>query len=192
MSYLIFIGIKMAQRDYFLIGHPKQRIFGRKPPTLKQLLQNVVFENKENKKSIRESVKLVTENAMDLWNRCGIKTIRFDHCVEKLEKEYLEWQHINENRRYETNTQEQLRESFKAKLDVVFDVSKQTNGKSASDSSDFLETESMETGEIEQSESPQFERNVSPGEMEASGNWSYKETPLWNSNKSKKTFASRR
>lgn len=164
---VIFNRIKMAEKKYYLIGFSKEKIVNlRKPPTLRMLLENLAFKYEESKKkSLRESVKVVIKNAMELWNACGIETIRFDHCVEKLEKEYYEWQHIYRNRRYETDEQNKIREAFKAKLDLVFDVTrKRIDKKSAGSSSNFPETESMKTDEIETSESLQLEQNISQSE----------------------------
>lgn len=176
MCKVIFIAIKMAQEEYFLIGTPKQRIFGRTPPTLKQLLQFVAFEHMENKKPIRESVNLVIKSAMDIWNQSGSQTIRFDNCVTKLEKEFLDWQYIFRNRHSKTNEQIQVRETFKAKLNLIFDVTpKRIDEETASGSSGVPETESMETEDVEQSASSQFD--VTQTEMEASGSGAIMKRP---------------
>lgn len=151
----------MAQKEYFLIGPSNERIRSRNPPTLRKLLQNVVYENMEKKVPLGDSVKLVIKNAMVLWKHYGIETIRSDHCEEKLEKEYMDWQRLYRNRHLQSESQTKKRDALKAKLDLEFDVKrKRTYTKKVAGANNLPETQSIEPTEMKESESVHIEENV--------------------------------
>lgn len=177
----------MAQKELFLIGFPIERITGRTPPTLRKLLQNVAFENIDNGTPVRDSVKLVIKNTMALWKQCGIETRRSDHCEEKLQKEYLEWQKLSWRQHVKTDAEMKKRDAFKAKMNLEFDVkAKRTEKKGASEARNSPETQSTEAPdlniEMEQSESVPIEQAASLEtqhiEMEASGSKETKKRPF--------------
>lgn len=113
----------MASNEYYLIGFSRPKLLAsRNPLTLRKLLQNMVFENVENSVPLKDSVKLVTKNAMVLWKQSKIETMRVDHIEEKLEKEYLEWRRLNQNKHLKSEVHQGKCDAFIAKLDREFDV----------------------------------------------------------------------
>lgn len=175
----------MAQKDdHFLIGSSRSKIFGRKPPTLRKLLQHVAFENLGNKKNVLDSVKVVVNSAMHLWETSTTQTMRFDHITEKLRKEYVEWLKLRKEKNKDTVYQISQRAILVQKLDNAFDVAakpsykKSTGSSEASGSSDFPQMETDEIGEIGEIESLQLEDNV-PGQssMEADSGRATKKRP---------------
>lgn len=127
----------------------------------------MVFENIENKVSLKDSVKLVIKNASVLWKNCDKQKVIIDHCEEKLEKEYLEWQQLNQYKHKNTDLQIKKRGAFIAKLDREFDIRlKQTTETPVTDASDSLDTISKIEEEDIPLEMVQSEEEVS-GKVDA-------------------------
>lgn len=114
---------KKTTKLYFLIGPALEKLpILRVPPTLRHLLQNLVYHHLENGETIKNSASLVIKNAIVLWNELNLKTQRRDKCEQKLIKIYDEWCTIVKNENSETISQKTIRKEFSERLDKAFDV----------------------------------------------------------------------
>lgn len=118
------MGEAQQQKNYYLIGTPLSKIDCANNPTLRQLLQNMLFQHYVNKKTIRESVHSVIQSCVPLWKRFEIVTKRNDKLVEKLEDEYKRWQNVAKNHASKTQTQVDIRQKFIERLDKEFEARK--------------------------------------------------------------------
>lgn len=156
------------RKEYFLIGHSASTIICRKPPTLRMLLKNLIFENLEKKVNLEECVKSVIKKAGDLWKYFGVETSRNDHLEQKLKTIYLNWRQLYYKRRENTAPQQRKRSALLAKLDQSFGLKRtfiKKIGKiedDESDASDSMEIDPNDSLEMEQFDSLQNAENVMP------------------------------
>lgn len=108
--------------EIFLIGNTSELIVGENPPTLKQILQNVMYNIKILKLSLHTSVVLAVENATNIWKKLELGTIRDDKIILKVEKAHSTWVQIFKNRFSSTDVQKNKRKQFREQLEKVFDV----------------------------------------------------------------------
>lgn len=156
----------MEQIKYFLIGCSTESVICRKPPTLRVLMKNLLFEHLENNMKIDESVKLVIDRATDLWDKFAVKTIRRDHLEEKLKAEYKKWQKLKWKKGQIMNSYKDECKAFQVRLDQTFGLKRgfirkiEKNVHDASSESDAMQTQPTELPEVQQFDSLQPMENV--------------------------------
>lgn len=137
---------KQIAKEHYLVGLASKHI-GRNPPTLRKLLQNCLFYHEQNN-TVPASVALAIKNAMTVWESMGIAVKRFDHCEEKLKREYKEWKTLKDNQYSQSAGQIRRREAFIEKLDAEFDVKREPKNDSKTSSLSSLHVAGTSTPQL--------------------------------------------
>lgn len=116
----------MSQQHY-LIGFVNCEIASRHPPTLRQLMQNLLYNQYERHLSKNESAVATINLALVVWNKLGIKTKRVDYLIETLKKHYNEYQSLKKNITFSSTGQIRRRQNFVELLDKEFNARKLSN-----------------------------------------------------------------
>lgn len=111
-----------SDTDYYLIGSEQSDILGAKLPTLRQVLTVFLFHHHSENMSLRYSSKLTIEKVKLFWNKSGVKTREDNHCIEKIEADYREWQNIKKSKARKSQRQNEIVDAFVRKLDLMFDI----------------------------------------------------------------------
>lgn len=157
----------MERINYFLIGCSTKSVICRKPPTLRVLMKNLLFEHLENNVKFDESVKLVIERATDLWEQFAVKSIRRDHLEEKLKAEYKKWQRLKWRKGQITKLYKDECKAFQVRLDQTFGLKRgfirkiEKNSHDEGSESDAMQTQPIELPGVQQFDSLQPMENVS-------------------------------
>lgn len=132
-------------KSYFLIGFAENKMRSlRRPPTLRELLQNFLFYHSENGETKKVAASLVIKDAMILWDEFKIQIKRNDKCEDKLVKEYDEWHEIMRKQESQSDFQKNKRAQFIERLDKAFDVFIETTTKTQSTSDEMMISEDEE------------------------------------------------
>lgn len=112
---------------HFLVGIGEKEIKTNRSatPTLRVLLQHLLYHHLEHRKPLRESIKLVVENAMKIWQKFDFEIRRSDNIEAALIKEYNDYLQISKNQASKTQEQRERRAEFVKKLDIPFNFKKQ-------------------------------------------------------------------
>ena len=108
------------QAAFWLIGCPTPKICGEnRLPTLRNVLQHVLFHHNPPSVSIREACGLTADALLPFWVKGGIGTITHKCVVDRLVRVHQEWIELKRSMKRPTN---KTREMFIASLDVLFDI----------------------------------------------------------------------
>lgn len=112
----------MAQKldDHFMIGPATKTISGTGEPTIKQLLQNVVYNRYTLKNSEYESCLLAMQKGAVLAKNNGIIWKREADLAKKLKIAFKDWERVKKNRLSLTDAQNERRKKFDKLLATKF------------------------------------------------------------------------
>lgn len=106
----------------FLVGKCEEQILGSKLPSKRQVLQTWYYHIRNNKLQVNESARLVVDEVLQFWNRARLPSLSEDNCFKKLKKLYDDLRNVQKNSKSKYETCQQKVNSFKADLDMLFDV----------------------------------------------------------------------
>lgn len=110
--------------EHFLIGTALEKIDDTNPPTLRQLLRNLLFQHYTCNRTVRQSAHLTIKSYVPVWNRFGIETKSLYKLADKLEDEFNVWRYLVKNKASTTAEQKNNRHNFEERLKNEFDVRK--------------------------------------------------------------------
>ena len=106
------------QAAFWLIGCPTPKICGEnRLPTLRNVLQHVLFHHNPPSVSIREACGLTADALLPFWVKGGIGTITHKCVVDRLVRVHQEWIELKRSMKRPANKR---RAMFIASLDVLF------------------------------------------------------------------------
>lgn len=112
----------VLRENVYLIGYATNQIIGNKLPTNKQVLC-VLFHNlRIIKLSLKDSLALVFQEVSVFWQKARIPIRKDCHCILKIKDLYDEWRKIQRNASRRSESQKKLEDSFKNKLNDLFDI----------------------------------------------------------------------
>lgn len=109
-------------KSFYLIGEALREIEESSSPTLRRLLQNVLFEIHTNHQKTRRSIELVIERYTPIWRKFQVEIKIFTRLCDRLENEYNNWCKVKKNKLSTTVKQKLFREAFVERLDMKFDA----------------------------------------------------------------------
>ncbi len=111
-----------SSTEIFLIGHEYSQIVGTKLPSVKQVLCVFFYNHCTLKLTIRESAALVVQETCIFWSKARIPVRKEQHCIEKVEKLYKDWQNLNKNKNKDQHIFRDREAIFTEALDNIFDI----------------------------------------------------------------------
>lgn len=109
--------------EIYIIGYEEFQILGCKLPSIRQALQVFFYNHRTVKLNIRQSAKLIVQEAAIFWDKAKIFPIRKEqHCIEKIEKYFSEWMALSKNKFRKSDSQKIREKEFEDKLDNLFDI----------------------------------------------------------------------
>lgn len=113
--------LKDGKRDW-LLGEITSEFLKSKLPTEKCVIRavryNILFINQ----SPKESVNVVAEKVLNLWNKHGMPCIEKGKIVRKIKKLQQTYQMLHKNKSRNTKTKNQKVTQFKSRITKLFDV----------------------------------------------------------------------
>lgn len=96
----------------YLIGNYSQQIIGSKLPSIKQVLDVLVYNLRVVKLSVRESARLAIQEALIFWEKARIPIKETKHCIAKLEALYEKWRNLQKHAGRVTESHKQKEAEF--------------------------------------------------------------------------------
>lgn len=121
--YIDFVGkMSYIRQRHFLIGTEISEISGEKLPTLRQMLQNLLFNRNSVNIFLRESAEKTVKQAEVFLQKFNVQAKKTMNSVVKLEKEYKTWIALTKSQNSNSISQKEKRKQFVQRLENTFDM----------------------------------------------------------------------
>ncbi|KAJ8683085.1 hypothetical protein QAD02_018878 [Eretmocerus hayati] len=119
------------QENIFLIGSSSSEFTGSNLPTNMQVMRVLFHKIRHLSLSLDESVRLVVEDVVRLWDQHCSLTQDKRRCRSKLHKLYLDWRSVQKHKGEAANKDKE--KTFSEKLNSLFDISHGSSGQELTD-----------------------------------------------------------
>lgn len=111
-----------TSKNLYLIGSYTNQIVGHKLPSNIQVLRVLFFNLREVQLNLRDSARLVMDEAIVFWQKARIPTRDLQHCMSKLESLYDKWKNLQKHVNRHTENERSKRKMFVEIFDDLFDI----------------------------------------------------------------------
>lgn len=154
----------MSCKPIFLIGTPNSNVFGRKLPTVKEVMSVFFYHHVVLKETIRKSAGNTIVKVEKQWHSAGLPVCGRENAVKKLIELHFKWKGLQKNKSKKNSPAQMKNQSlFQTKLAELFDITDQKSLQSINyDKKIFLEGQksSNRRGIINLSSQPDTEADV--------------------------------
>ncbi|KAE9528104.1 hypothetical protein AGLY_012526 [Aphis glycines] len=108
--------------NHFFQKTPLERITGSKLPSNGDILRRLLFLIRNEKKTVKESSTVITQELLYFWKCARIPTMNDYNITPKIEKEYMNWRALQKGKSRRSQPQIKKEEVFKDRLTDLFDI----------------------------------------------------------------------
>ena len=138
--------VTRSKTDIWLIGQIQEELPGNVLPTNGDVLRTFFYHHQTCKKTITESAKYTSEEAIGIWNKARIPTTYQPHVVAKLKAVVEEYGLIKKNKSRDSDAQRSRQKDFGEKAGKLFDIAHKDADKLLKINEDRIFLEDQRTG----------------------------------------------
>ncbi|XP_050339954.1 uncharacterized protein LOC126766137 [Bactrocera neohumeralis] len=113
----------MSCKPIYLIGAPNPNVFGRKLPTVKEVMSVFFYHHVVLMETINKSLVNTVIKVEKQWHSAGLPICRRQNAVKKLRSLHSKWKSVQKNQnRYDSAAQVNNQSRFQKKLTELFDI----------------------------------------------------------------------
>lgn len=111
-----------SRRPIFLLGNSQPEFIGAKLPSKGDCLRVLVFNTREKKMKLNDSIASAVEECEQFWRNARIPTQFSADCRKKLRKLYIKYRTLEKNKSKLGQVHRQREENFQNDLNNLFDI----------------------------------------------------------------------